>query len=88
MLEAESPKRDVGRGEGSGFCGRRLSVTGVEEAGKGRPPGKKMNWAPGQGVKSLSLWAQPLMKGTPKCPFRHEWAPSQGGRLGWLPLGT
>ena len=52
MLEVEGPERDVGRGEGSGFCGRRLSVTGVGEAGRGSPPGKKMNWAPGQGAKS------------------------------------
>ena len=37
---------------------------------------------------AMVLWAQPLMKGTPKCPFRHEWAPSQGDRLEWLPLGT
>lgn len=43
-------------------------------------------WVPGH--LPLSLWAQPLMKGTPKCPFRHEWAPSQGDRLEWLPLGT
>ena len=38
MLEVEGPERDVGRGEGSGFCGRRLSVTGVGEAGRGSPP--------------------------------------------------
>ena len=52
MLEVEGPERDAGRGEGSGFCGRRLSVTGFGEAGRGSPPGKKMNWAPGQGAKS------------------------------------
>ena len=70
------------RSKGSGLGGRQACVIAPHPTLGARES------TPGQGVKSLSLWAQPLMKGTPKCPFRHEWAPSQGDRLEWLPLGT
>lgn len=66
----------------SGLGGRRAGVIAPH------PTQGARDSTPGQGVKSLSLRAQPLMKGPPKGPFRHEWAPSQGDRLERLPLGT
>ena len=55
--------------KGSGLGGRQACVIAPHPTQGARAS------TPGQRVKSLSLWAQPLMKGTPKCPFRHDGPP-------------